>query len=446
MRTKSIEYYIVDSELRSLFNGFVEEHDWTGGQKPDDFRVYFDNNEDTGVIEFLLDSEWVEELGIEQDFNAYIQQETNHTSVFDLTTNQFDVSVEFPNDVCFAFNYNSIKISRPQEHTDAEKIIIVVSDAQDDSIQRTIEPALYGMETEIPISNLLKQFVSIPNKTSSIVNVSIYSVSTCKFHLSFQTCVIFGALNIGQRFANIGKYDNASHAFVRNITWFKNFPSRYSFFARNGQTQKVFINQASEVEDETVIDSTGIKVLEASAFDENGYFKDVNDYLAVLLLGSYNRVWQDEFDYTYGDNLSSNPDNTMLVFNMCCRKDGVFLRWIDNRGLWFSYLFDKKEEVTDVDTSEYSIENHIVAAGMQFGGNTSIDKTETKKIVCNAQQLTKEAFDDICTIGTALYVEMYICGEFYRVNINPKSIVKTHKKELNEIEIEVVLNKTKYMI
>lgn len=427
------------------------------------YRVF--RNDGAIGMQFTFDNdEWLYDDDLDYKFSDYIKGELGDSATINNLLNDTAQNIEeqmpysllsdasdttdrwsivAPNDVCFAANYNSITVTRDDDDTLPRKLKIVASDSSNNSKTYSVNPYLYGKETEIPISNVLKQMVSIPDNLSSNVDITIIDETSTVTVLTFSLCVICGSLNVGQRFANIGKYDNASHAFVRNITWFKNYPSKYSYFRRSGQIDETYIDDASQAVAGGNVKTTGIYT---EVLDGEMIGHPVREYAAIMLYGTYNRVWDDEYDYTYGDNLSDNPDTTIIVFNVCDRKDGVFLRWIDNRGLWYSYLFDIKEEATDTDSDDIQITKHYISAGMQFSGEYPIAKTSTKKIVCSAQQLNKEAFDDIATIASSLYVEMYRCGEFYRVNVTPKSVVKTHKKELNEIEIEILTDQNKHTI
>lgn len=447
-------------EFKQWFEAFIsDDEDWSDYEnahenapsRPKAFRAFWD--EDHIGLEFLSeDDEWFSDESLEEFFIDYVDYhshgDTNIWTILEDAANSTEYwSIDVPNDVCFAANYNSIKVARGNNDTLPRKLKIVASNSNNNGKEYSISPYLYGKETEISISSLLKQMVSIPDNLSSNVDITIIDETSTVPVLTFSTCVICGALNVGQRFANIGKYDNASHAFVRNITWFKNYPSKFSYFRRSGQIEETYIDNASRAVAGGDVNETGIYTQNLdSAFLQSMQASSIREYAAIMLHGTYNRVWDDEYDYTYGDNLTDNPDTTIVVFNVCERKDGVFLRWVDNRGLWYSYLFDIKEETTDTQSDEIQITEHYISAGLQFSGEYPISKTSTKKIVCSAQQLNREEFDDIATIASALYVEMYRCGEFYRVNVTPKSVVKTHKKELNEIEIEILTDQNKHTI
>lgn len=445
----------VGDEFKQWFEAFIsDDEDWSnyGNNllRPKAFRAFLVS--DHTELEFLSeDDEWFSMEDLEQFFYDYVDHHSHgDTDIWLLLRSDAPSthwSADVPNDVCFAANYNSIKFTRGNNDTLPRKLKIVASSSDNNGKEYSISPYLYGAETEISISNLLKQMVSIPDNLSSNVDITIIDETSDFAVLTFSTCVICGSLNVGQRFANIGKYDNASHAFVRNITWFKNYPSKYSYFRRSGQIEETYIDNASRAVAGGDVNETGIYTQNLdNEFMQSMQVSSIHEYAAIMLHGTYNRVWDDEYDYTYGDNLSDNPDTTIVVFNVCDRKDGVFLRWVDNRGLWYSYLFDIKEETTDTQSDEIQITEHYISAGLQFSGEYPISKTCTKKVVCSAQQLNREEFDDIATIASALYVEMYKCGEFYRVNVTPKSVVKTHKKELNEIEIEILTDQNKHTI
>lgn len=449
MRTKSIEYYIVDSELRSLFNGFVEAHDWAGGQKPDDFRVYFDNNEDTGVIEFLLDSEWVEELGIEQDFNDYIHHETNHSSVFDLTTNK-TCTIEYPDRIGMGFNHNYISIIQGVFNEAISHFTVTVHN--DVGTTKTIKVVPHKNRTDILLDEAIRAIAFEEytlNQTLWEFDYTINAVQTNgeqTILLSDYSHFLHGYLKPGQRLHNLGAANR--EPYIKKILVFEGFENVFSIPLIEATHSKPYMMITSATEPLADIVSifqynnprnnecVQIVTIGQGGVEESYYiFKKAPD----MASGSFTEEFNDPFQ-------PPTPDDLVFYLIPVKRKDGVFLRWIDNMGLWHSFLFENGTEENDVTPDSNVLEEHHNTFGIMQTLKRPISVESKTTITCGAPCLDDILYEDVSSIAEAQYVEMYINGGYIPVIVSSTNIKKNVSKLQNTVEVKIVLRENSYTI
>lgn len=137
-----------------------------------------------------------------------------------------------------------------------------------------------------------------------------------------------------------------------------------------------------------------------------------------------------------------NNNEVLYRFIPVTLEHGIFVRWIDNIGLWHSYLFDVKDEETTRKDSDESIAKDYLASGVNHEMLSPIDTTFNKKYQCCATRIGRNISDDIKSIIYSQYTEAFINGAFYLVRLDTNSIKIDTRKELCDIEFNLITQET----
>lgn len=340
--------------------------------------------------------------------------------------------ITLPEFVCFSQNYNSLTIQKTSGSASKSYLLIKIG-------SKEIKAYIKGSIFTVCINSLLRSlFSDIGSSRTSGENIYIKENGDTSYKIVCYFVVVNGNIDIDQRFAFYGKESNDNESFIRHLTWFVNFPFRYSLF---------------EIEDYTILEyENGVQTGSRQA-DDNDIFdydlskSDYNGKAKLIVEKDLGEEVSGQFDGTYNNPFHTrSPYSTYLYLEPCDRTEGLYLRWIDNRGLWYCYLFDKGVTKYETDFSSEKKELIQTINGYQHVVENPISLSRTKMITCCATSLTDEKFRDISTIINSLYVEMYVNGSFQRVKIDTKSIEKTGKRALNDIEIDVLIFEEEFSV
>lgn len=355
-------------------------------------------------------------------------------------TNGCKYEVEIPNTILFAYNHNTIgiKCTYTTQSQRPSYIEIVINN-------KTIKAYNYNNTFNVCIDSLLRAYVgtlNFPNVTSGNTTILIvddtgdeiiYDNQSTELSIS----VIYGYLLLGQRMSNIGTYSEKDKAFIRNITWFSNYKTKFSMLAFAGQTFEGRENGSEEETYDYSVNEIDHFVIDYAKEGNKG--KISSKQYAVL----DNSQSQNPYSSVFSSHFAAiSPNSTYVNAHICDRTKGLFVRWVDNRGLWYSYLFDEGDHKNETEHSSNRIGSFSVFNNVPYDNSFPISHSLTRKWTGCAVNIDAEKFEDISTIANALYVEMYIEGVFKRVNILSTSVSKNAKKTLADIEVEFEIDKT----
>lgn len=166
-------------------------------------------------------------------------------------------------------------------------------------------------------------------------------------------------------------------------------------------------------------------------------------HLATLERKRLSSVFDTTFDDTFITRIERESRVRLIVDH---RTAGYYLRWTDRHGCLQYYLFSKGQRTLKNKPSSDALPLTYAPYGMHFGSNkrlTVIEGTVTCK--CCATSLTKEVYEYVSTIATAVIVDLYrgtredgtelwepVCIQSSSCNYHPK-------EQLHSLEITLTL-------
>lgn len=372
--------------------------------------------------------------------------------------------ITLPNAIVFAFNPNHAKIEKKSGDAVVAGFAVGVN-------THKIDVANTGSSIDVCLDSLFTADIDRTKLLSSrTINLSltIYEEEKSGNNIVERTLTtasviaITGYLEYGQR---LGGYGHANKELVRHIVWFKNFPTKVSFF--NDGNKQVSLLIDGQNTDAQIVDwfsgngLTGVGFIDINlpAFENTPYYSvtdedqsshDISFHNIAILSGNNPSINNSvsAFSHEHSEQFQqyTDKDTEILYITPCCRTKGLFFRWIDNRGLWQSFLFDEKNIKDDNDANNSNIADEHVENDIYYKQAFSIGGNASRTITCSAQQLDAEIYDYVRTILRSRYVELYSDGDFKRVEVKAKNCTSEYKKALKEIEIEVKVTENSILL
>jgi len=322
--------------------------------------------------------------------------------------NGVSASISYPESTIFAFNPNYINFSN----------VTGATFARISCGSYEFDVAFYNGSAQADISLLLQTQFTNPRTTRSksiSITIEFDGVSTNDTTLSM--VAIWGSSSVGERLNSIGAYhyDKVSSQFVRNVRWFFNYPQKLSVY-KNG----------------SFLDFTPTK---------NTYTYDLSDTSV-----EQTAVFDHTFDDTFVKNFSIDEyTNAKINLIPDHSKDGYFLRWLDNFGMYQYFLFSYNERTLKF-AQNYEVQESITLGGYDFGGGKRmLEHTLESKRTCSAMHLTREEALYVQTIVNSPFVDMYqgtVQGGselWVPVTLVEAEKKVDEKKELNDFEITFIV-------
>lgn len=313
-------------------------------------------------------------------------------------------SMLLPNDITFAFNPNFIEFSNV---TGAKYATISHGKYESDI-------AFYNGKARADISLLLQSQFDDPRSTrAKDIDIEIDFDGDPSKNYSFVVRAIYGSSSIGERLNHIGAYgfDKVQDCFIRNVRWFTNYPQKLSVF--NNKT-----------------------------FEDFYPTKDVYNYNLNTSSVEKIAVFDHTFDNSFVKNFSiTSYLNAKIILHRDPSKDGYFLRWMDNLGMYqyFLFLYNSRNIKYKQDNE---VEEDIIVKDYAFGGGKRMLTHESEKsYTCAAVNLTREEAEYVSTILNSPFIDLYqgtmSGGEELWVPVILKDGEKKidENKEMQEMEI-----------
>ena len=342
--------------------------------------------------------------------------------------------IYYPEEISFAYNYNHIEIQCSDKTP--FNFDIVVEDPTGFVETRIIKAASYNGEVTIGVSLMMQLIFHAPESIrSKRADFSIKRGEETIF--TFSTLVLYSAISMGERIQTLGTYPEGSvDHYERHITWFANFPFTFDFLGLSGyeyyERQDSSPYGASHAVSEGIISNT---------INPNVKSKYILKLKKIPNVST--STFDDTFDYTF---FKLGKEDSLYIFERCDHKCGYYFRWIDRRGFMMYYLFSKgnRESQTEQNEAKRYEYNGIYQSERVL----SIDTEQT--ISCCATSLDSEHYDDVASIASAAYVDLFLGYKddlhhtpiWIPCNVSSASHIKDERRELNDFEIQVKFKET----
>lgn len=317
-------------------------------------------------------------------------------------------TIVYPEDMIFGFNPNYIEF----RNVTGAKFVRLGSGKHEFDVE------LYNGEAKADISLLIQTRFTDPRRERTkdiLVDVMFDGSPATVTNVVFRA--IWGSTSIGERLNAIGAYhfDKSRGTFVRNVRWFTHFPQKLSVY--NNRTFEDFY----PTQDEYVYDLDSTSVDKIAIFDHT-------------------------FDETFIKTFSiASYHDARIILHRDATKDGYFLRWMDNLGMYQYFLF-LYNETSEKNTQKHELQEEIEVDGRYFGGGVRMLTHENERtLTASAMHLTREEILYVKTIVNSPFVDMYqgtMQGGtelWVPVRITDGERKYSEKKELNDFEIKFVV-------
>lgn len=260
---------------------------------------------------------------------------------------------------------------------------------------------------------------------------------------STELLVIWGGISLGDRFASMGHFSDASkgNGVVRRI-WFTKFPFQVSLFSTE---QDAIVNGMS---DGNVVLSCGTYKANKHGIFELQPSRDFPGALRQacyrLQAGEIGNVFDDTFDYTF---YSSSIGATSVTLDISKEEAGYYLRWIDSKGCLQYFLFTKG--VISLKTKKSSViidtQDELHGSMWYVAPSRDIHYTATKSCKCCAVSLPCDIYEYVVTIATSPHVDLYLgrtsAGKdiWLPVNMDDCTVTYNPKEQLHDLEVSFSL-------
>lgn len=289
--------------------------------------------------------------------------------------------ITYPDQLAFAHNPNYITVNANVTMTVVVSVLIATyTDTREG----------FGGKTQIDISYYMRMLIDALGVTSiASSSPALVQVSVGEDTFSFSCHCINGSLAPGEEFKT-----------SRTVRWWKNLPFTVSVYTN--ATQDIYAG-----EDDSLIAKVGETRFQGLiSYDPQDYVPQAVRE-AVLMFGGVERP--DTFDGTFDATFQyDNSSITVirLVVDECT--DGVYLRWMDNQGMWQYWLFSRSGSTSKAEDDGDPVPVDFEAYGRAYGGITRQGKTEQTTYALHAPLVDAETFALLMTLPASPFVEMYI--------------------------------------
>ena len=288
--------------------------------------------------------------------------------------------ITYPDQLAFVHNPNYITIN-------ANVTMTVTISALIATYKDTREG--FGGKTQIDISYYMRMLIDALPNTYKNYAPAIVQVTVGDDTLTLVFHCLRGSLAPGEDFKT-----------SRTVRWFKNLPFTVSVYTPATQDIYAGVDGGSV----TKAGDTSNNIF--SQYNPQQYVPQAVRE-AVLMFGGIEQP--DTFDDTFDDTFQY--DNTSitavrLVVDTCT--DGVYLRWMDNQGMWQYWLFSRSGSTSKTEDDGDPIPVDFEAYGRAYGGISRQGKKEQTTYALYAPLVDGETLAMLMTLPASPYVYMYM--------------------------------------
>lgn len=318
--------------------------------------------------------------------------------------------ITYPEEICFAFNPNFIKVKNASIDGDTPINISCGGFTFIDTREDRNSELLYDL------SEYIKVFFNDLSFPLSSKNIHVNYQDDDIFNFDI-TC-IWGAMNIGEVF-------NPS----RKVVWFKNFPFTFSMFVGSGATIRKRYDKNKYT---SASIGTGLVHI-----DPNTLFPNAKEFGVIRL---DEEIPFSTFEYTFDNTFRPVGDGTIinrLVIDECDK--GCYLRWIDRHGFYQYWLFKEGDNVSQSSSAGESIYQDYSDDMYWYSGVSRFQmKSSERSIRSCAPLIDQDTFKMLEGLHSSPIVDLWWDGKWVPVNIANSTTTNTGE-HLQDFEIEITL-------
>lgn len=313
-----------------------------------------------------------------------------------------------PDNVTFAFNPMRVKID------DAAGVIAISITDGEQTFTDSREPI--GGKVAFDLSLYARSFFAIDRKTMIQPKEVTCTVKEGLNEHTFTTLVIWGAMNVGERFNK-----------PRTVTWFKNFPFTFTLYVPQGAIARTRYD-SNKYSSATLQEGWNV-------INPNDLFNPSE--FGVIRMDNYIHpsVWEYTFDETFR-GMDEGTHISRLVVDECTK--GIYLRWIDRHGYYQYYLFKGGDDVYQSKAQGDDV-NVDYSSWYDFGNiQVQQHKQITNSVRACATLVDEETFKMLLGIHSSPIVDMWYDNDWLPIRVGDATITKSGKP-LQDVEIEIML-------
>lgn len=317
--------------------------------------------------------------------------------------------VQYPDERVFAFNPNRVMVWT----STAAKVAI-------GNFVDEREP-MNGV-VEFDVSKYLQTMVSKDDRYKSVTIIASTTVDEMTYSFSFTLQVIWGAINIGERW-------NKAYT----LRWWKGLPFTMEMYIPWDAEQV-----RSRYDGNTYVDGEGIGRGYLSLNPEEVW----SDAERQVVIRVDDGVTSSVYDYMFDGTFTGIDDEKVHIYRLLVQdedKCGVYLRWIDRHGWQRYWLFSRGQETTSSKPLEDAKIIHI--DGYEYKASRYIGKEATRSVKLCATLVNDDELDMLEQLATSPVVDMCTGTTWVAVNIEGMSVARGGKdwRPLNDFECVMML-------
>lgn len=269
------------------------------------------------------------------------------------------VTLQYPDEIGFAFNPCLLIASG--ENVNGMTVVVaghtVTYEALGGKVYADIRAFIQSLFDTSAFGNI--DYTEESNKSPLGLSVDI-TVTAGAGEFSFTTFYVWGALNYGETYNG-----------YREVTYFQGMPFTLGFY-NDGREGAVLFSNDGKATSLVRLDGEGVFDLPIPKPSANNVYH-VYDFKGTLA----STTFTDVFDLTFskiGDG-TYTLKATVNVQSVC--GDGVYLRWIDRKGMYCYYYFEKGDESHETEASETFLRNNLLAWDMSYGYKGGAGRRQT---------------------------------------------------------------------
>lgn len=339
------------------------------------------------------------------------------------------VTLQYPDEIGFAFNPCLLIASG--ESLDSMTVTVgghtVTYDALGGKVYADIRAFIQELFDNTDFGEIDYTDASVKSPLGRRVDVS---VSAGAGEFNFTTFYIWGALNYGETYNG-----------YREVTYFQGMPFTVGFY-NDGSEGAVLFSNDGVATSLVQLDVEGVFDLTIPKPSANNFYY-VYDFKGTLSETTFTNV----FDLTFS-KLGTGTYTLKAKINVqpVCG-DGIYLRWIDRKGMYCYYYFAKGDESHETEASEVFLRNNLLAWDMPYGyrGGAGRRQTYTREdtVKLCAPMVNADTWDFLLGLMTSPVVDMLASwdgeiAEWVSVIVNADTCTKG-KAVLQDFEFEITL-------
>lgn len=302
------------------------------------------------------------------------------------------VTITYPT-LAFVFNPIPIVCKHNEKH-------ITVAIHGTLTIQRTLQAGENRIDVQA-LARSLFDSITIPymeEKDTSLFQVTSLGISVGDESKNIDIPILWGALQIGERYTR-----------VRDLYYFIDYPFSVSVYTEQAMQLSLQANKSS-------IPLGEIQAMSKRNIMLTPYAKQLSANKQWTLRTSdikYYNVANLSFDFTFHPQRVLLPtDVAIRLYIDTCKREGIYLRWINKYAEYCYYLFDRVSTKIEIEDDEIAFANHLTTVNYecdyQNGMSRAIGKQSQEQIALHASLVDKPCKNLLRSMQESAQVDMWM--------------------------------------